>query len=69
MNFLHSFPICRQSSLKKMISLRESKFDVAHLVGVMIIAIGPSFSSRGSWSAMWRNRGRRKARVLPWETI
>ena len=35
------------------------------LVGVMMMAMGPSPSSSSSWSAMCLNRGRRKARVLP----
>ena len=37
----------------------------ADLVGVIMRTIGPSPSSNSSWSAMWRNRGSRKARVLP----
>jgi hypothetical protein len=34
-------------------------------VGAIIRAIGPSPISTGFWSAMWRNSGRRYARVLP----
>lgn len=30
-----------------------------------MMAMGPSVSSRGGWSRMWRNIGRRKASVLP----
>ena len=54
---------------KEKMIIERTQFAGANLVGVMIMAIGPSFSSSGSWSAMCRNRGRRKARVLPGETI
>ena len=54
---------------KRNMIIERTQFAGANLVGVMIMAIGPSFSSSGSWSAMCRNRGRRKARVLPGDLI
>ena len=47
------------------VTLQLNKDMLFYLVGVMIIAMGPSPSSNGSWSAMCRKRGRRKAKVLP----
>ena len=35
------------------------------IFGLVNLPMGPSVSSRGGWSKMWRNMGSRKAKVLP----